>query len=213
MLARFEGMIASVVGAQHAVAVGSGGAALRLACASLDLPDGSEIIASPFEVVAATRIARAMNAVIRYVDVDPETLALDLDAAEAAARLPICRFDDAALIGFEPEAGFADATLVATGFARAARRRGVRIVEGVSAIELLRDATGRVTGVRTDRPELGEGGVLCAPVVVSTQNIWSRDIERWTGITTPVVPERHRVFALDRPGYGDSPSTTAPRDP
>src|ERR1017187_7633214 len=52
-----------------------------------------------------------------------------LSPQEAALRLPICRFDDAALIGFEPEAGFADAYLVASGFARAARRRGVKIIE------------------------------------------------------------------------------------
>jgi pimeloyl-ACP methyl ester carboxylesterase len=29
----------------------------------------------------------------------------------------------------------------------------------------------------------------------------------------PQLAARHRVFALDRPGHGDSPSTTAPRDP
>ena len=40
-----------------------------------------------------------------------------LSTREAAERLPIARFDDAALIGFEPEAGFADAYLVASGFA------------------------------------------------------------------------------------------------
>jgi len=54
-----------------------------------------------------------------------------LNQNEATARLPICRFDDSALIGFEPEAGFADAYLVATSFARVARRRGVKILEGV----------------------------------------------------------------------------------
>ena len=46
-----------------------------------------------------------------------------LTPQEASERLPICRFDDAALIGFEPDAGFADAYLVATSYARAARRR------------------------------------------------------------------------------------------
>ncbi|MFM0236489.1 NAD(P)/FAD-dependent oxidoreductase, partial [Paraburkholderia sediminicola] len=45
-----------------------------------------------------------------------------LDRAQAHERLPIANFDDAALIGYEPEAGFADAYLVATGFARSARR-------------------------------------------------------------------------------------------
>jgi glycine/D-amino acid oxidase-like deaminating enzyme len=60
-----------------------------------------------------------------------------LDARQAAELLPIARFDDAALISFEPEAGFADAYLVATSFARAARRRGVTVKEGVSVERLL----------------------------------------------------------------------------
>ena len=36
-------------------------------------------------------------------------------------RAADCAFDDAALVGYEPEAGFADAYLVATGFTHAAR--------------------------------------------------------------------------------------------
>ncbi len=115
-----------------------------------------------------------------------------LSAEEATQRLPICRFDDAALIGFEPEAGFADAYLVATGFARAARRRGVRIIEGVEVHALLREQ-GRVVGVETSQ------GRFDAPSVVSAQNIWAGDIERWTGIDTPVRAERHTVLALEGP--------------
>ncbi|MCB2044337.1 MAG: FAD-binding oxidoreductase, partial [Rhodoferax sp.] len=116
-----------------------------------------------------------------------------LTPQQAAERLPICRFDDAALIGFEPEAGFADATLVATSFARAARRRGVRILEGVAVQGLLRDEHGRVTGV--DTPQ----GRFHAGVVVSAQNIWATELARWTGIATPVKPERHSVLALEGP--------------
>lgn len=115
-----------------------------------------------------------------------------LSPEEAKLRLPICRFDDAGLIGFEPEAGFADAYLVATGFARAARRHGAKILEGVEVLGLLREG-GRVSGVETSR------GRFAAPLVVSAQNIWARDLERWTGIATPVSAEQHRVLALEGP--------------
>jgi sarcosine oxidase, subunit beta len=115
-----------------------------------------------------------------------------LTQAQASERLPICRFDDAALIGFEPQAGFADATLVATSFARAARRRGVKIMEGVAVQGLVRE-NGRITGVETSQ------GRFNAPVVVSAQNIWATELSRWTGIETPVKPERHAVLALEGP--------------
>ena len=113
--------------------------------------------------------------------------------AEARERLPIATFDDAALIGYEPEAGFADAYLVATSFARAARRLGVKIMEGVSVEKLLVD-NGKVCGVETTQ------GTFRSNTVISTQNIWATDIERWTGIPTPVVPERHTVLALECAG-------------
>jgi sarcosine oxidase subunit beta len=115
-----------------------------------------------------------------------------LDAQQASALLPIARFDDAALIGYEPEAGFADAYLVATSFARAARRLGVKIMENGEVLSLLRE-DGKVTGVETSE------GRFHAPVVVSAQNIWATDIERWTGIASPVKAERHAVLALEGP--------------
>ncbi|WP_431798440.1 FAD-binding oxidoreductase (plasmid) [Cupriavidus metallidurans] len=115
-----------------------------------------------------------------------------LTREDAQDRLPIARFDDAALIGYEPEAGFADAYLVATSFARAARRMGVKIMEGVEVEELLVD-NGKVVGVVTSQ------GTFRSDTVISTQNIWARDIEQWTGIASPVVPERHSVLALEGP--------------
>jgi sarcosine oxidase subunit beta len=115
-----------------------------------------------------------------------------LDAAQARELLPIAHFDDAALIGYEPEAGFADAYLVATSFARAARRRGVRILEGVAVDELLMES-GRVVGVSTT------AGRFHSPLVISTQNMWSTEMEAWTGLPMPVKPERHTVLALEAP--------------
>lgn len=119
-----------------------------------------------------------------------EVRLIDRDAAREL--LPIAHFDDAALIGYEPEAGFADAYLVATGFARAARRLGVKIMEGVNVERLLVEG-GKVVGVQTSQ------GTFHSNTVISTQNIWATDIEKWTGVPTPVKPERHAVLALEGP--------------
>ena len=116
-----------------------------------------------------------------------------LSPAQASELLPIASFDDAALIGFEPDAGFADAYLVATSFARIARRGGVTIREGVSVGRLLRDDA-RVIGVSTST-----GDIAC-DVVVSTQNIWTHELAGWVGRAMPVVAERHAVLALECDG-------------
>ena len=121
-----------------------------------------------------------------------------LDRQQAEALLPIADLHDAALIGFEPEAGFADAYLVASSFARCARRGGVKIIEGIEVQQLLVEA-GKVIGVDTDQ------GRFLAGTVVSTQNIWATQIEQWTGIATPLKAERHTVLALE----GSEPYTYA----
>lgn len=113
-----------------------------------------------------------------------------LSRAEARERLPIAQFDDAALIGYEPEAGFADAYLVATGFARSARRRGVKFMENTTVTGLVRDGR-RVTGVQTSAGTFGCG------MLISTQNIWTPELAGWIGVPLPVKPERHTVLALE----------------
>ncbi|MEM5299166.1 FAD-binding oxidoreductase [Burkholderia sp. JPY481] len=113
-----------------------------------------------------------------------------MNRAEARERLPIAQFDDAALIGFEPEAGFADAYLVATSFARSARRRGAKIMEGVSVTGVIREGR-RVTGVETS------AGRFSCGTLVSTQNIWTPELAAWIGVPLPVKPERHTVLALE----------------
>ena len=116
-----------------------------------------------------------------------------LSRAQALEQLPIAQFDDSALIGFEPDAGFADPYLTATSFARAARRLGVKVHEGCAVQRLLLDAQGRVRGAATPQ------GEVHAPVVVSAQNIWAGELAAWTGIPVPLVAERHRVLTLAGP--------------
>lgn len=113
-----------------------------------------------------------------------------LDRQQARELLPIAHFDDAALIGYEPEAGFADAYLVATSFARAARRGGVTIRENASVNRILFEGN-TVVGVSTSI------GDFKTSMLISTQNIWTPELAGWTGRELPVIPERHAVLALE----------------
>lgn len=113
----------------------------------------------------------------------------EVDGASAHDRLPIAEFHEHELIGYEPQAGYADAYLVNTGFARAARRRGVKIFEGVGATGLISNGS-RVTGVKTAQ------GNFNADLVISTQNMWALELAQWLPCQVPLVPERHLVIAL-----------------
>jgi glycine/D-amino acid oxidase-like deaminating enzyme len=117
--------------------------------------------------------------------------ARDLTPAEARERLPLLNVDDIAHAGFEPDAGYADAHLTLSAFAKTARRHGVQVREGVTVTGLLRGRDGRVDGVRTD------GGDLRAGRTIVALNIWTGLVERWTGIALPLTMSRHAVFTLE----------------
>ncbi|WP_426959547.1 NAD(P)/FAD-dependent oxidoreductase [Muricoccus radiodurans] len=113
---------------------------------------------------------------------------------EAGAIHPWLRVDDLAVAAYEPEAGFADPTMTANSFARAARRGGAVIRQDTAATGLLRE-NGRITGVRT------AAGDIAADHVVSCLNVWSPLLAAWTGAEIPCVATRHIVasFAADAP--------------
>lgn len=144
-------------------------------------------------VAPATDRADAMReslAIARNVGVD----AREINAGDARRIHPLLAFDDIAAVGWEPDSGYADAWLTLAAFARAARRLGATIRENAAVTGLLRDGR-RVIGVETTQ------GPIAAGVVVSAQNIWSREIAAWTGIDVPLTLSRHAVFTLE----GDVP--------
>jgi len=109
------------------------------------------------------------------------------------------RIDPAGLgaVLYEPGSGYGDPSAVTTGYAEAARLRGVAIEQGVE-VTAIRQAGGSVTGVVT-----ASGEEIAAPVVVNTAGLWSPALARLGGVELPIIIGRHPVFVLERdPGFG-----------
>jgi perosamine synthetase len=80
----FERLFAEFVGSPSASAVSSGTAGLHLALRAVGVGDGDEVITSPFSFVASANVALYERARPVFADIDPVTLNLDPQAAEAA---------------------------------------------------------------------------------------------------------------------------------
>lgn len=83
-LEAFEDAMATRCGTEHAVAVSSGTGALHCIVAALDLPDGAEVITTPFSFVASTNALLYEHLRPRFVDIDRSTYNLDANRVEDA---------------------------------------------------------------------------------------------------------------------------------
>ncbi|MBL8701829.1 MAG: FAD-dependent oxidoreductase [Alphaproteobacteria bacterium] len=113
---------------------------------------------------------------------------------EIARRLPI--INPAGLEGglWVPSDGRLDPTGLATAFARAARRRGAQVVEGVRSAAI-RTRGGRIAGVATP-----QGEIACTAVVVAA-GLWSRDVAATCGVQLPMMALQH-FYLLTKPIAG-----------
>ncbi len=91
----FEQVVANYCGANHVVAVNSATSALHIACLALDLGPGDWLWTSPNTFVASANCARYCGALVDFVDIDPctynmsvDALAAKLEQAEKHGRLP-----------------------------------------------------------------------------------------------------------------------------
>jgi UDP-4-amino-4,6-dideoxy-N-acetyl-beta-L-altrosamine transaminase len=92
---RLEAALAGACGATHAVAVANGTAALHLACLAAGLGPAGLLWTSPITFVASANCGRYCGADVDFVDIDPmtygmsvEALEKKLKAAERGGRLP-----------------------------------------------------------------------------------------------------------------------------
>jgi perosamine synthetase len=80
----FEEAVADYVGAQYAVAVSSGTAALHAAMYALEIGPGDEVIVSPMTFAATANCVAFQGGTPIFVDVAPDTLLIDPDKVAAA---------------------------------------------------------------------------------------------------------------------------------
>jgi dTDP-4-amino-4,6-dideoxygalactose transaminase len=82
-VSEFEKEAAAFLGAKYAVAVASGSDALTLAADILGYKDGAEVLTPTFTFFASTSCVARLGAKPVFVDMDPETLNMDLQQAAA----------------------------------------------------------------------------------------------------------------------------------
>jgi dTDP-4-amino-4,6-dideoxygalactose transaminase len=80
----FEAEFAAFVGAAHCVSVNSGTAALKVALLGLGISAGDEVITVPNSDIGTTAGIHHVGATSVWVDVEPESLTMNVDAARAA---------------------------------------------------------------------------------------------------------------------------------
>jgi len=102
-----------------------------------------------------------------------------VDLPEIERLVPGIRTDD--LVGgrFGAEDGYGDPIQALAGFAASAQLGGVKIREGVAALEILRSGD-RVTGVRTS-----DGVISCERVLLAT-GCWTAPLAATVGVAVPI---------------------------
>lgn len=84
---RFEEAIVKYCGGSYAVAVNSATSALHLACLALDVGPGDIGWTTPNTFVATANCLRYCGASVDFVDIDPTTLNMDVEALEEKLRI------------------------------------------------------------------------------------------------------------------------------
>jgi sarcosine oxidase subunit beta len=109
-----------------------------------------------------------------------------IDPAEAAALNPFLDPDPLLGASFSPRDGYAEPARVIAGYAAAARRLGVRLVEHTEVLDVDTDAAGRHR-VGTQR------GHVSAGTVVIAAGAWSTALGVMLGVHLPVQPVRRQI--------------------
>lgn len=82
--AKFEEMIAEYTGAKYCVVVNNGTISLTLAAMAAGIEAGDEVIVPNFTMIATPNSVKMFGVKPVFVDVEPETLCMDIKKAEAA---------------------------------------------------------------------------------------------------------------------------------
>lgn len=107
---------------------------------------------------------------------------------------PSFNTDDIEIAAYEPESGYADATLTANSFLSAAKERGAVYLQDCEVLGAEITA-GKVTGIKTSR------GNFYAPITVNAAGAWAGKVSELFGFHIPLDTWTHDVIHIRRPSH------------
>jgi perosamine synthetase len=152
----FERIIAAYVGAKHCIVVNNGTVSLTLAALALEIGPGDEVIVPNYTMIATPNSVKMLGAVPVFVDVEPETLVMDVALARAAITARTKAIMLVSANGRAPRAGI-------HAFENLSRETGIPLIE---------DAAQSLGSFYDDR-HVGRAGAIAslsfsAPKIIST---------------------------------------------
>ena len=111
---------------------------------------------------------------------------------EVRKLFPDLRTEHFEYAAFEPDSGYADATLTTNSFIEAAKRHGATLIQNCE-VTAVRTAGGKVNGVDSTK------GSFDAPIIVNAAGPWAKHVAGLAGIQVPLETWTHDVAFLHRP--------------
>jgi perosamine synthetase len=171
---RFEERFAQNVNGRHAIAVNSCTAAMHLALEALGIGPGDRVYLSPYTFAATAEVVRYLGATPVFVDIEPETLNIDLD--RLVDRLDQDHFDHAGRARAVMPVDIAGVPVDMESLWKIARDRDLAVIED-AAHAFPSERADRITGSMPDDVQgavcfsfyatktitTAEGGMLVTP--------------------------------------------------
>ena len=115
-----------------------------------------------------------------------------ISAAEVKKLFPDLVTEHFDYAAYEPDSGYADATLTTNSFLDSAKRNGTALIQNCE-VTAIHTAGGKVTGVSTTK------GDFAAPIIINAAGPWAKHVAALAGVDVPLVTWTHDVAFLHRP--------------
>ena len=153
----FEHALASFTGARHCIVVNNGTVSLTLAAIALGVGPGDEVIVPNYTMIASPNSVKMLGANPVFVDVEPATLALNIELARAAITARTKAIMLVSANGRAPGVGIA----------------AWQALSAETGIPLLEDAAQSLGSFYADGRHIGRAGAIgsfsfSAPKIIST---------------------------------------------
>ena len=123
-----------------------------------------------------------------------------ISGADVKRLAPSFITEDISIAAYEPESGYADATLTANSFLTSAKARGAVFMQDCE-VTGLQISGEKITGVKT------AAGDFSAPIVINAAGAWAGAVSEMAGVKIPLDTWTHDVIHVRRPAAaGDHPT-------